>query len=57
VDGEIVEGVGVAPDIEVQRPVPYAGGADRVLDAAVEHLVRDARRRGTAKPDGNSTSQ
>ena len=57
VDGEIVEGAGVAPDIEVPRVLPYAGGADPVLDAAVEHLVRDAGRRGTAKPDGNSTSQ
>jgi C-terminal processing protease CtpA/Prc len=40
VDGEIVEGVGVAPDIEVVRPLPYAAGADPVLEAAVEYLVR-----------------
>ena len=35
IDGEILEGPGVAPDIEVPRPVPYANGADPVLDAAL----------------------
>ena len=40
VDGEILEGVGVAPDIEVQRPIPYANGHDPVIDAAVAELVR-----------------
>src|SRR5690606_30937047 len=37
VDGEVLEGVGVAPDIEVARPVPYANGADPVLEAAVDY--------------------
>jgi carboxyl-terminal processing protease len=40
VDGEILEGPGVAPDIEVARPIPYSGGADPVIEAAVEHLAR-----------------
>jgi carboxyl-terminal processing protease len=40
VDGEILEGRGVAPDIEVVRPVPYAAGADPVLEAALDHLAR-----------------
>jgi carboxyl-terminal processing protease len=34
VDGDVLEGPGVAPDIEVARPLPYAQGADPVLDAA-----------------------
>ena len=42
VDGEIVEGVGVAPDIEVARPLPYAHGADPVIEAAVDALVHAA---------------
>ncbi len=57
VDGEIVEGVGVAPDIEVPRALPYAQGADPVLDAAVDVLARAAGKAGAGKPDGNSTSQ
>jgi carboxyl-terminal processing protease len=57
VDGEVVEGAGVAPDIEVARPLPYAQGADPVLDAGVDVLVRAAAKGGSAKPDGNSTSQ
>jgi len=40
IDGEVLEGRGVAPDIEVARPIPYAHGADPVLEAAVEYLVR-----------------
>lgn len=35
VDGDVLEGPGVAPDVEVARPLPYAQGADPVLDAAV----------------------
>ncbi len=35
VDGDVLEGPGVAPDIEVARPLPYAQGADPVLDAAL----------------------
>ncbi len=40
VDGEVLEGPGVAPDIEVARPIPYAEGADPVLEAAVVYLLR-----------------
>lgn len=43
IDGEVLEGPGVAPDREIARPVPYAGGADPVLDAAVEHFVQRAK--------------
>jgi carboxyl-terminal processing protease len=39
-DGKPLEGVGVAPDIRVERPLPYAAGADPVLDAAVTHLTK-----------------
>ena len=39
-DGKPLERVGVTPDIPVDRPLPYAAGADPVLDAAVEHLSR-----------------
>jgi carboxyl-terminal processing protease len=43
IDGEILEGPGVAPDIEVARPLPYAQGADPVLEAAVEALSARAK--------------
>ena len=43
IDGEILEGPGVAPDIEVARPLAYANGADPVLDAASAQLVRRAQ--------------
>lgn len=43
IDGEVLEGPGVAPDIEVARPLPYAQGADPVLDAAVEVLAAKAK--------------
>jgi carboxyl-terminal processing protease len=43
IDGEILEGPGVAPDIEVARPLPYANGADPVLDAASARLARRAQ--------------
>ncbi len=39
-EGKPLEGVGVAPDIRVERPLPYAAGADPVLDAAIAHLTR-----------------
>jgi carboxyl-terminal processing protease len=39
-DGLPLEGVGVTPDHEVERPLPYAAGADPVLDAAVELLAK-----------------
>jgi carboxyl-terminal processing protease len=57
VDGEIVEGVGVAPDIEVERPLAYAAGADLVLDAAVDALVRATGTGGRAKPGSSITGQ
>ena len=49
IDGEILEGPGVTPDIEVARPIPYSNGTDPVLDAAVEHLVRKVAPR---QPEG-----
>jgi carboxyl-terminal processing protease len=42
IDGEILEGPGVAPDVEAARPLPYANGADPVLDAAVAYFARRA---------------
>ena len=55
IDGEILEGPGVAPDIEVPRPVPYANGADPVLDAALAALTR-ARRPTSVPPSAPSGS-
>jgi carboxyl-terminal processing protease len=40
VDGVDLEGRGVEPDILVDRPRPYAKGADPVLDAAVNHVMK-----------------
>jgi carboxyl-terminal processing protease len=51
VDGEVLEGPGVAPDVEVARPLAYAQGADPVLDAAVDALVARAGARGAAGHD------
>jgi carboxyl-terminal processing protease len=42
IDGEILEGPGVAPDVEAGRPLPYANGADPVLDAAIAYFARRA---------------
>lgn len=39
-DGERIEGVGVAPTIEVERPIPYAAGADPQLEKALDLLAR-----------------
>jgi carboxyl-terminal processing protease len=39
-DGHPLEGVGVTPDHRVERPLPYAAGADPVLDAAVDLLSK-----------------
>jgi carboxyl-terminal processing protease len=50
VDGDILEGPGVAPDIEVARPIPYSNGADPVLEAAVAHLARKAEPRQPEQP-------
>ena len=54
IDGEILEGPGVAPDIEVARPLPFAQGADPVLDVAVDYLAGRARSR--AAPQHNTPS-
>jgi carboxyl-terminal processing protease len=40
--GNRLEGVGVLPDRRVERPLPYAAGADPVLDAAVDLLAKRA---------------
>jgi carboxyl-terminal processing protease len=42
IDGEVLEGLGVGPDVDVERPLPYAGGADPVLEQAVAHLTAKA---------------
>ncbi len=36
VDGERLEGRGVTPDVTVERPIPYAAGADPQLELALE---------------------
>ena len=41
-DGHLLEGIGVTPDHLVDRPLPYAAGADPVLDAALELLTDPA---------------
>jgi carboxyl-terminal processing protease len=57
IDGEVLEGPGVAPDIEVARPLPYSQGADPVLDAGVEALVAKAKSRSPASlPDRKAAS-
>jgi carboxyl-terminal processing protease len=38
-DGKRLEGTGVSPDVRIERPLPYAAGADPVLDAAVDRLA------------------
>jgi carboxyl-terminal processing protease len=54
IDGEVLEGPGVAPDIEVARPVAYSGGADPVLEAGVQALLAKAKARGAVGPDGKA---
>jgi carboxyl-terminal processing protease len=39
IDGEILEGPGVAPDVVAPRPLPYANGADPALDAAIAYFA------------------
>jgi len=49
VDGERLEGVGVAPDLQVPSQLPYAEGRDPQLEAALERarqLEAGARRMG-----------
>jgi carboxyl-terminal processing protease len=43
-DGKPLEGVGVAPDHLVEQPLAYAAGADPVLDAAIDLLLRQEPR-------------
>jgi carboxyl-terminal processing protease len=43
VDGEVLEGQGVAPDIAVQRPLPYSNGADPVLDVSLVELAKQLK--------------
>jgi carboxyl-terminal processing protease len=40
IDGEILEGSGVAPDVEASRPLSYANGADPALEAAITYFAR-----------------
>jgi carboxyl-terminal processing protease len=42
-DGRPLEGAGVTPDRRVEQPLPYAAGADPVLDAALDLLARQVR--------------
>lgn len=52
VDGVRIEGVGVAPDIEMARPIPYCGGKDPQRDAAVKALMQQLSRPQESKePD------
>jgi carboxyl-terminal processing protease len=39
-DGLILEGKGVAPDVRIERPLPYSNDRDPVLEAALQHLTR-----------------
>lgn len=41
VDGEVLEGKGVVPDIVVEAPIPYSSGADPQLDVAIEQMTRE----------------
>ncbi len=40
VSGQNLEGVGVSPDIKVERPLPWSGGADPQLDRAITEATR-----------------
>jgi carboxyl-terminal processing protease len=40
IDGERLEGVGVSPDIEVERPVAFTEGADPVLARGLQVLAK-----------------
>lgn len=44
VEGEVLEGVGVEPDIVVQRPIPFAAGSDLQLEAALAAALREIAR-------------
>ena len=40
IEGVRLEGVGVAPTMPVERPIPYSDGADPVLEAALDYLAK-----------------
>jgi C-terminal processing protease CtpA/Prc len=42
VDGEVLEGVGVAPDHEVIWPLPYASAEDPQLQKALDLMAEAA---------------
>jgi len=50
VDGERLEGVGVEPDIAVERDLPFSNGADPQLEAALGALVEEIRGVGGGSP-------
>ena len=58
IDGEVLEGPGVAPDIEVARPIPYARGADPVLEAGGGVACRQGQGRAGRRsmPDRKAAS-
>jgi carboxyl-terminal processing protease len=43
VDGESLEGIGVEPDVTVERNLPYSQGRDEQLEAAVQALLSAGR--------------
>ncbi len=45
VDGHVLEGQGVMPDVVVERSLPYANGVDPQLDRALDEAERKARER------------
>ena len=51
VDGEVLEGQGIAPDIAVQRALPYSNGADPALDVALAELAKHAFKPTAAQQD------
>jgi len=58
VDGVILEGVGVSPDIEVPMPIPYLAGKDTQLAKAVEFLSgRGATEVGTGSTSSKIENQ
>ncbi len=40
VDGVTIEGMGVEPDVNIKRTLPYAAGRDEQLDGAVEAVAK-----------------
>jgi carboxyl-terminal processing protease len=43
VDGESLEGVGVEPDIKIERHLPYSAGTDEQVEGAAEALLKGQR--------------